>query len=194
MPWLIWMGAKLLGIGKWLREAATALLGFVTRRPWQSAVIALCVALTVTVGMIRHRDRTIADERAKYAALVANVKSESERNRRAQAAQDADIAAVQAERNRRTNDVVAQVEKARVDAVAAYVASHRVRANAVCGSTAPAPAVSGDPGGTTQGLPDPELVAISRPDLDSLTQGALQGAAARTYLQSLVDSGQAVRR
>ena len=38
----------------------------------------------------------------------------------------------------------------------------------------------------------PEMVAITRADLDALTQDAVQGAVRYEWLKSLVDSGQAV--
>lgn len=94
----------------------------------------------------------------------------------------------------RTDDAHDQLQVAGRDAVARYAAAHRVRP--IClkdetGQTNPAallldPAIDSGPGETA------DLVAVSRPDLDQLTQAALRAATAQRWAQSLIDRGLAV--
>ena len=66
------IGLRLLGIGKWLREAATALLGIIGRYPWQSA----CIALLALSGVLWHgKTKAIGQRDAEIAARAADRKA-----------------------------------------------------------------------------------------------------------------------
>lgn len=60
------LAASLIGVGKWLREAATALLGIILRHPWQAGLIAALVACAV----LWWRADRIADQRDRALATV----------------------------------------------------------------------------------------------------------------------------
>lgn len=65
---MLGIGLKLLGIGKWLSEAAGAAFRWLVRNPWAAAVIALSIALAWTW----HGRSTARDERdAAKAQVVA---------------------------------------------------------------------------------------------------------------------------
>lgn len=127
-----------------------------------------------------------------FAAYRVGVQQATERNKRAQAAQDADQDTVQDERDRRTHDVQEATERARSSAVDAYAVAHRLPARADCSGPAPAAGVSYDSARPPDQAARGDMVAISRPDLDRLTQDAVQGAVRYQFLQSLIDAGQAV--
>ena len=63
---MIGLAASLIGIGRWLREAATALLGIIVRHPWQAGLIASLVACA---GLWWRANR-IAEQRDRALATV----------------------------------------------------------------------------------------------------------------------------
>ena len=62
---MIWIVAKLIGIGSWLKQAATAALGLVTRYPLQCALIA---ALCLSAWLWRGKHHAQAELAAIHAA------------------------------------------------------------------------------------------------------------------------------
>lgn len=187
---MIGIALKLLGIGKFLREAAGSVFSAAMRYPWQAAFFAsLCLSWWVWSG----KEKALAQRDASRAELSATV----EQFKAAQAA--ADLAQRQAEaanetlqdeRNRITAHVVKAAETARRADVSRY--ADRMRIKADCRVAAIGSGVHQDPGKPDDQTGAPELVAITRADLDALTFDAVQGAVRYEWLKSLVDSGQAV--
>ena len=182
------LGLKVFGVGRWLKEAFLALLGFARRCPWQTAVIVL---LALSAWLWRGKN-TAQDELAS--AIAAYTLAQEE----AQAKQDAqDVADIvgQTARNTELEKAHALNEIAVRDAVAAYKRSHSLRPQ-TCSATSTAgasglpsdPAAPAAPGGAA------DMVAVSPGDLDTLTAGAVQGAECTGFLNGLVREGLAVGR
>ena len=180
MPiWLALKAAQFIGLpwGKWLRWLFLHPLLLVAVAGWG------CWWLADRNGHkwhVAYDHRVDADERADV------------QNAAKKAAQDANQGDVQAERNRRTADVSKASEQARVGAVDQYAATHRLRTGTGSICATPAAELRPDPGKPDGPTSEPEMVAVSRPDLDGLTQDAVQGAVRLRFLESLVASGQAV--
>lgn len=185
MPFLL---LKLLGIGRWLKEAATALFRAILAHPKEAAIIALCAS---SLWLFRGRqaarveaarwetafgDQKLTYERAsKEAAALALAQVKAVEAKSAQLAKDADHAHELAQRDAR-------------DATARFAAAHRVRPNQVCRSDAPAPAEGNDPGLPADLPPDP-LVAIREPDLQALVEWATVGIEAHNLSVDKVNAG-----
>jgi hypothetical protein len=186
---MIWL--KLLGLFGWLKKTATALLGVAGRYPWQAALIAsLCLS-----GWLWHgKGKAIGERdaaRAETTALKASyVKAQADAAQAQRAADQANVAS-QTARNEKLELTYAQTETARRNAVADYIAGHRVRA---------CPAQSAASGSAQAGVhPDPAepadstetagLVTVTTIDLDSLTAGAVHGAKCTGFLNTLIAEG-----
>ena len=193
---MIWFGLKLLGIGKWLREAATALFGLIRAHPWPALAIALLLALAWTW---HGKSRAIGQRDAAIAGRVADRKAYTAAQAEAERLQaETDHVAIdrqlafnaQQERNH------AILEQTRRSAVADYAASHAVRVCRQAAGGAPggtvAAAVSGDSGQPAGVATVPDMVAVTRPDFDNLAAGAVQNAERGQFLRWLIDSGFAV--
>lgn len=93
----------------------------------------------------------------------------------------------------RTDDANDQLQVAGRDAVARYAAAHRVpRCLASPTSGTNPAALPVDPEGAAGTREAADMVAVSRPDLDQLTEAALRAATAREWAQSLIDRGLAL--
>ena len=90
---MIGFGLKLLGMGKWLSEAAGALARWVGRHPWPAAVIALLLVLALTwhgkAVVTDQRDAAIAQTKVQLAKTKVQVAHHRETKRRYKAAQRA---------------------------------------------------------------------------------------------------------
>ena len=194
---MIWFGLKMLGLGKWLREAATALLDLIRRYPLQAALVVLLALLAWTW---HSKSRAIGQRDAAIAGRVADRKAYTAAQAEAERLQaETDHVAIdrqlafnaQQERNH------AILEQTRRSAVADYAASHAVRVCRQAVGGAPggtvATAVSGDSGQPAGVATVPDMVAVTGPDFDNLTAGAVQNAERGQFLQWLIDSGFAVR-
>ena len=129
------------------------------------------------------RDKTIADfVKAQEAAKAA------------QDAADKGVIDTQLEANRKLEEAHNENERLRAGAVARYVADNRVRQVNHCPSSGAAPAVVyRDTGQAAGNEVDPGMVAIAEPDLNSLTEAALQNAERGAFLNGLIDQGLGVR-
>ena len=187
------LALKLLGIGKWLREAATGVLGLVRRYPLQAAlIVSVCLSVWLWKGRQSARADAAKAERELSAQIAAYEKAQAD----AKAAQDhADQInlAMQVEHNRSLAREHASNEAARVAAVADYIAGHRLPRTAQGSASGPGAAgVHSDPeapDGTSSG---PDMVAVPASDLDKLSKAALQNAERGQYLSDLVAMGLAV--
>lgn len=93
----------------------------------------------------------------------------------------------------RTDDANDQLQVAGRDAVARYAAAHRVpRCLASPPSGTAAAALPGNPPVDPGPGEAADMVAVSRADLDQLSEGSLRAAIAKQWAQSLIDSGRAV--
>ena len=185
MPFLL---LKLLGIGKWLRGAATALLGVVGRYPWQSACIAL---LALSAGLWRgnvSKERLIvymkaervkildAQDQARAAQLAVN-KAAEDKSR--QIAKDSD------------NAHAIELADART-AADRYIAANRVRPD---GAYRPGPAIAtaqGDNPGVPDGLPAAGFVVVSDSDVQACTAATSYAVAAHNQAMDKIAAGLAV--
>lgn len=186
---MIALALKLLGIGRWLREAAGRVFSAAMRHPWEAALIAALVAC----GWLWWGKSSALAERDEARAELVTLTDEFKAAQAAAALaqRNADLAneALQDERNRITAYVAKAAETARRDAVGRYADRMRIAPDCRPASAPGVPENPGKPDGETGA---PELVAITRADLDALTFDAVQGAVRYEWLKSLVDSGQAV--
>jgi hypothetical protein len=194
MPFLL---LKLLGIGRWLKEAFSALLGWIGRYPWQAGlIVALCLSVWLWRGRQAARveaaqweqafvDQKAAYEKAQADALLAQIAADKA-NLTAQTA-----LAAQVEQAHAANDTI------RKNAVDAFARAHPVR---VC-RQAPGSAPSG---ASAAGLPshprqpdeapaDAELVAVPRTDLDHLAAKAVRDSEWVNWADALIREGRAVK-
>jgi hypothetical protein len=160
------------------------------------AGIAVMGALALlAIGLYaKHEHSEVIAWQGKYTTLEANYQAAQ----KDAAAKAAAARAANEETTRqlaeRTDDANSQAQSAASDAVARYAAAHIVRpcgTPSAPGRPAAAPVPSGpavDPGAG----PAPDMVAVSRADLDQLTQAAVRAAGARNWAQSLIDRGLAV--
>ena len=193
MPFLL---LKLLGIGRWLREAATALFGAIRAHPWPALVIALLLALAWTyhgkTSALGQRDAAIAGRAADRKAHTA-AQAEAERLQR-----ETDHVAIDRQlafnAQQEQNHVV--YEQVRRSAVADYAASHAIR---VCRQTAGgapggtvAAAVSGDSGAAPDGQANGDFAAVPIKSLDAISETELQNRERGDFLRGLIAIGWAV--
>lgn len=153
--------------------------------------IGLAFALLGTWAM--RVDHLRAQHKAAHAATITKYRDAQAR------ATDIALAARLADEFRtrqlaeRTDDAHDQLQVAGRDAVARYAAAHRVpRCLASPTSGTNTAALSGDPAIDPGPGDAADMVAVSRPDLDQLTEAALRAATAQRWAQSLIDSGLAV--
>ena len=191
---MIGLALKLLGIGRWLKQALGALLGAVGRYPWQAAIIAsLCLSGWLWRAKNIERAGWVAEIAARQSDRAAYQAAQVEAAAKQLAADQANVT-LQNERNRITIYVQTAAEAHRRDDVARYVSTHGVRCEAAPGAgsgtlTAGLPVNPAKPDDT----PEPAGMALIAPaDLDKLTREAVQGAVRYEWLKSQVDSGQAV--
>lgn len=164
MPFVL---LKLLGIGKWLREAATALLGVISRNPWQAALIA---AMCLAGWQYRGKQHALADLAAERLAHAETIKA----GQQAYAAQIALNKAAEAKSAAIAKDQDNDIKTERAAASAAgdkYAAANRVRGKACVGraSETSASAENPDPGISEVDPAEAQLVAITRADFDKCT-------------------------
>jgi hypothetical protein len=178
MTWLVGLGIKLLGFGKWLREALGALLKWALANPWQTGVIALCA---FSGWLWRHDSRIISGKDQAIASQAATIKTKqatidqmtaaSAANLKAQLAQKA---AVEQHYKDLANDADTKHAEQLADAndvLSRYIASHRVRtATADSGFS---PASGSAEGGSAQSSIGPgseaDLVTVTPDDLKICT-------------------------
>jgi hypothetical protein len=163
MPFLL---LKLFGIGRWLKGAATALLGVIGRYPWQAALIAsLCLA----GWQYRGKQHALADLAAEKQAHAETIKAGEQALTDQIALHDATKAKGAAIKKDQDNDN--KTDRAAASAAGdKYAAANRVRGKACVGraSETSASAEIADPG-VSESAPAEALVAITRADFDKCT-------------------------
>lgn len=164
---MIW----LLGLGKWLREAATALFGVVARHPWQAALIAsLCLSAWLWWGRNEARDQ--------LAQRIAAEKSAAGAQKRVNDAAQAHYTEKANEADTKHEAMVAEA----FDATQRFIDRHRVQpADRAC--KAPAPA-SGDSAPVHVEVPAAGVV-VAEADVQRCAAWQAYGVAANEWAQSL---------
>ncbi len=161
---MMWFALKLLGIGKWLKEAVGSILGWARRNPSQAIIIALSLLL---VGALWHYSARVSDltrqrdkAKAETAQILAAGKQALELQKR-----------VNAETKRRYDDLARRKdsdhaqELARAnDAAELYIASHRLPKQSGSGSSPASPTSAGDNPSVLEGMSE-DAVVVSADDL-----------------------------
>ena len=181
MPFLL---LKLLGIGRWLKQAAIALLGAIGRYPWQSACIAL---LALSGGLWRGN---VSKER-----LIVYMKAERVKILDAQdQARTAQIAVFKAAEDKSrqlakdNSNVETQIRTIYVDRRDAY--ADRMRFDKVCRSSAGSPAQDSPP--KIDHGPSADSIIVSRADFDILVENTGRLDAVHQWGEAQISAGLAV--
>lgn len=178
------LAASLLGIGRWLREAAGAAFRWVLAHPLQAGLIASLVACAA----LWWRADRIADQRDRALATIEEMtKASAESLRRAKVQK----AAVE-QRYRdlaKQKDVEHEKELAQaLDATDHYITSHRVRACAGGPTGRPAPAADDNGAGVSEGLPPDPLVAVSDSDVRACGAAVVYAVKAHEWAEDVAKS------
>ena len=190
MPFLL---LKLLGIGRWLREAATALLGAIGRYPREAAIVALLLA---SVWQYRGKQNALADLAAEKVAHAETIKQNRAASDQAKADQDALFADNQALSQRIAENAISRHHEtvaASDRAIAGFADSNGLRkaCTARIGTPAIAP-VPADPGAPVDPGPGPDMVAVPRAEFEQIAKSAVQGRESTSFLIEQVNAGLAV--
>lgn len=191
---MVWLAIKLFlgGALKRLTDAIGSVFRAVVAHPKEAAIIAsLCLSVWLWRGRQEARveaarwEQAFVDQKAGYEKAQADATQ-------AQLAADArefDLKTLLAEKADDLSRL--STERTRV-AVADYAGRMRCEApRGAPGGTGGA-GLPGDPGQPPDEAPAPELVAIARPDLDALAEGAVQNAAKTEFLIAAIEAGWAV--
>ena len=190
MPLLI---LKLLGIGKWLKEALSGLFDLIRQYPLQVALIAsLCLSGWLWRGRQAARVAAakweIAFDKQKAAYELAQKEAEAK-----QRAADQDNLSGQLAANRELDKAHAQLETARAGAVADYLRSHRLPAQAACRSPSGASIASVHPDtpAPDSGRADGDI-AVKPADIEAWSKVEVQNADRGNFIRGLIAQGLAV--
>jgi hypothetical protein len=179
------------GMLKRLTAALSALLGWIGRRPWQAAVIALLALSALLWRGNVSRDRTIARMTEQHAKELAQRDAASDANL---ALAHAQVAALQAKYNEQAKEAQDDYEAASRDAdanLARYVAANRVRPDQVCRSNAPAPGEGENPAVPPAMPSDTGMVANRESDLQALVEWTKVGVTAHNDAVRKIEDGTA---
>lgn len=172
---------RLLSIAHWLREALSALVRLAGRFPREAAIIALLLACAWLWHGNTKRDRAIA--RWEQAAKAWQQASDANR-----ALAVAQVKAVEAKSAQLAKDNQDHEQDLRAQLGARSAAyADRMRADAYCRSTAPAPAED-HPAPVDHG-PGADAVVLERADYDILVANTVRLQAVREWGLELVKAG-----
>lgn len=185
---MLGLAIKLLGIGRWLKEAITSLVSLIGKYPLQSALIAsLCLAGWQWRGK-QAALAELAAEKQAHAEQLAEIDKAIVANAAAQRAQKAAWEARSlglAKENRHVEEKLRATLGTRAAAHAG-----RMRLDQVCRrdtSAAPGP----DPAPLDHG-PGPDAVILERRDYDTLIDNTVRLQAAHEWGVTLIRDGAAV--
>ena len=184
---MIGIALKLLGLGKWLREATGRVFSLVGRYPLQAA-LAASLALA---GAFWHGGNVARGERDTARAETASLIMAQKQAEAAQKAANIANVRTQIERNKGIANAHTINQVAVANAVADYKRLHP--ATAACSSRrAPAPGMRPD----TQASAGPGdlagLLTITSDNFDRATAAAVRGAECTGFLNTLVSEGLAI--
>lgn len=188
---------KLLGIGKWLKEAATAAFRWVTASTTHLLIFALCVSLAGNFWLYRGnvlKERQIVNITAEYVKFQAKIKHDMALAKERQDKADQSNIAGQLAAIRQQDAAHVQLEAARRAAVSEFRTAGRMRFEAACRPSIGAGETSlrDNPGQAPTGQADSDLVAIRPEDIEAFSQTELQNAERGEFLRGLVDQGLAI--
>jgi len=179
---------KLLGIGKWLKEAFSALWGATCKYPLQVALIAcLCACGWLWRGWSREEAAHLADN-AKHKAELARIEQASDANLAAQIAQVKAVEAKSAAIAKDNANAETQIRTVYVDRGRAN--AERMRFDKVCSSAASSPAQD-NPAPVDHG-PGPEAIVLERRDYDILIENTARLEAVHQWGDAMVKEGLAL--
>lgn len=186
MPLLL---LKLLGIGQWLREAATAAFRWITASTTHLLIALL--AVTAAWGVWEHR--AAGKWHKAHDLLAAAIKAQEAAAVAKQAKQDADNLRTQQEHINELENRHAMREVSRRDDLGRFVAAHRLP-QAAGGSSCRASdaGLRPDPGEAPDGQAPGDFVAVKPEQIDAWSEIELQNAERGQFLRGLVSQGLAV--
>ena len=177
---------KLLGIGRWLKQAATALLGLIRRYPWQAALIAaLCLAGWQYSG----KQNALADLAAERLAHAETIKA-GEQAYAAQVALNKAAEAKSAAIAKETDDAHEKQLALANDRTERWITANRVHKDCASRTSATSSGAEGpvaESGDATSG--QAELVAVPAADVRICTVNTLRLEAVRDWGIALKDAG-----
>lgn len=167
----------LKGFG-FVKQAFQAALGFVTKHPWQAALIA---ALCVCAWLWRANNglhESIKAERARYAETVASFKKAQADAEALQAHNLARVAKIQEEINNETIDNY----RGAVDGWKSRFDRLRANINRSSPCNTGLPAVPNATEGVDAANPDTSITAVKIDDLETLVQNSVRGKALQDWV------------
>lgn len=178
---------QLLGIGKWLREAAGALLGVVGRYPWQcAALLLLCLS-----GWLYHgKGKALAErdaERAAHTQTKADYRTAMAAAERKHRQARADTEALSRNLANATDETARHLD---ADSRRNLAQRVRTKAPACNASGAVAAALPDNPGSDTG--TDSGSVSFTLTEADALRRHEVRSTACEGWARGLIDSGLAV--
>lgn len=191
MPLLI---LKLLGIGRWLKQALGTLLGLIRTYPLQAALI---VSLCLSGWLWRGKAKAIEQRDAALAEVVSQRYKFEQTQKQAEAKQkaaDQSNIAGQLAAIKQQDAAHVQLEAARRSAVSEFIAAGQLRTQAACRSPSGAGAapLRDNPRPPADGQAPGDLVAVKPEQIDAWSEIELQNAERGQFLRGLVDQGLAV--
>ena len=182
---MIGLALRLLGLTKWLKEAAGRVFTIARAYPWQAAVLALLVALAWQWHGKGVEHRKYLAERAARAVDRQAYEQASAANLAAQIAQNK---AWEAKITTAAKEADHEYAKGLADGrtrAAAYAVSHGVRWQSADRSSA-APAPGEGPVAPDRNGPGEGAVMVSRADFDTLTDNTLRLQAVHVWGWDLI--------
>ena len=193
MPLLI---LKLLGIGRWIKSAATGAFKWIAASPVHM-LIALCAVLALSnawtwrgrqAARVAAAKWEIAFDKQKATYELAQKAAEAKQRAADQANLSGQLAA-----NRELDKAHAQLETARAGAVADYLRSHRLQGPAGSASCrASVASMHPSPPAPDSGRADSDLVAVKPADIEAWSKVEVQNADRGNFIRGLIAQGLAV--
>ena len=175
---------KLLGIGRWLKEAATALLSLIRRYPWQAALIA---ALCLAGWQYRGKQNALADLSAEKVAHAETIKA----GQQAYAAQvalnkaaEAKSAAIAKETDNAHEKQLALAN----DRTDSFIRANRVRKDCASRASAASAGAEDQAAGVHQEVPA-DAVMVGAADVRICTARSVDAMKAYDLGQALISAG-----
>lgn len=181
---------KLLGIGKWLKEALWRVAGIAGRHPWQFALV---LALCLSGWLWRGKQSAIAERdaaRAETVALQTKFDRAQEQAEVKQNTADKSNLGGQLAGNKKLDDNHANLENVRRNSVTAF-AARLPKATGGPPCRASDAGVHSGPGQAIEGRADSDL-AINPEQLEAFSRTEMQNSERGQFLRGLVEQGLAV--
>lgn len=176
MPvWLLSFGLKAFGF---VKQAFQALLGFVTKYPWQAGLIA---ALCASAWLWRANNGLHDAIKAEHAAHVQTVANFKKAQADAEALQAHNLMRVAQASKEITDETVKDYRADAADWESRFDRLRKANRGASCNTGLPA--VSGTASGVDGTNPDTAIVAVKIDDLETLVQNSVRGKALQDWVE-----------